>query len=192
MSDNKRWFHVVSRQVVVIALLCGFGQAAWAQKPAVTFQESTADILKVLSVKPLQNKAKESKGVGGIAPDYKALVANLPTKMPARALILFDIDSARLDPKSYPVLRNYAAALQELPDAVVLIAGHTDSTGADQYNMDLSALRAQAVTDFLTQQCQVDTRQLNVGGYGKRQPLASNRTETGRAINRRVEFIRVQ
>ena len=66
------------------------------------------------------------------------------------------------------------------------MAGHTDSTGSDEYNLELSRRRAQSVADFLATQ-NVDFARFSTQGYGKSDPIASNDTPEGRAQNRRVE-----
>ena len=74
----------------------------------------------------------------------------------------------------------------------LVVAGHTDSVGTDEYNMGLSKRRAQAVKEFLVSAYQIDVNRLIVRWFGERQPFTSNDTEAGRAKNRRVEFIRIQ
>jgi outer membrane protein OmpA-like peptidoglycan-associated protein len=108
------------------------------------------------------------------------------------ALIHFDFDSAAIKKKSYPLLREYAKALKGgLADAIIEIAGHTDSRGSKQYNKDLSKRRAQAVKDFLILGYEIAANRLNIKGHGETRPIEPNTTEVGRAKNRRVEFIRV-
>jgi outer membrane protein OmpA-like peptidoglycan-associated protein len=70
---------------------------------------------------------------------------------------------------------------------LVDVNGHTDSTGGDQYNLDLSRRRAASVASYLEAQG-VDGRRFAVNGFGKSDPIASNATEAGRAQNRRVEI----
>jgi outer membrane protein OmpA-like peptidoglycan-associated protein len=71
---------------------------------------------------------------------------------------------------------------------MIQIGGHTDSTGADQYNMMLSQQRAQSVANALGGFA-VEQVRMDVVGFGETQPIASNSTESGRAQNRRVELI---
>ncbi len=119
--------------------------------------------------------------------DYQ-LLDGLPT---ARARIHFATNSARLHPDASRLLDQYAIALQRgLSDAVVVVAGHTDSVGSQAHNWELSRRRAQSVKNFLTG-AGVDPRRLVVKAYGESQPIASNRTAAGRALNRRGEFIRI-
>jgi outer membrane protein OmpA-like peptidoglycan-associated protein len=74
----------------------------------------------------------------------------------------------------------------QYPDSLVDVYGHTDSTGADQYNMDLSQRRADAVSRYLISRG-VSSARLQAKGMGESYPVADNNTAEGRAKNRRVE-----
>ncbi len=101
--------------------------------------------------------------------------------------VFFDFDSDKLKPESYPELRRFAEFVKEHPDLKFEISGHTDSIGTTEYNKDLSLRRAQAVMRFLIKQgC--SAKQFVVKGYGSEKPVATNKTEQGRSMNRRVEF----
>ncbi len=111
----------------------------------------------------------------------------------AGALVHFDLDSARIKPASYPLLDEFGKALGgRLRNAVVLIAGHTDSTGPAAYNQHLSEKRSQAVIDYLVKHHRVAPQRMIARGYGETQPLRTDDSEEGRARNRRVEFIRIE
>lgn len=100
--------------------------------------------------------------------------------------ILFDVDSYSLRPASKRNLEELADVLQKYDETEVLIEGHTDSTGPDEYNQTLSENRAQTVESFLDAQGVRGARLITVG-YGEAQPVASNETAAGRQDNRRVE-----
>lgn len=121
--------------------------------------------------------------------DYPALVRDRPK---VAALIHFDPNSARIRDDAFKLLNEYAKALKSpaLADAVLVIAGHTDSVGSDQRNLKLSQERAQAVRDYLVERGIAPDR-LIAKGYGEAYPVASNDTEADRERNRRSEFIRV-
>ena len=121
--------------------------------------------------------------------DYPALVRDRPK---VAALIHFDPNSARIRDDAFKLLNEYAKALKSpaLADAVLVIAGHTDSVGSDQRNLKLSQERAQAVRDYLVERGVAPDR-LIAKGYGEAYPVASNDTEADRERNRRSEFIRV-
>jgi len=99
--------------------------------------------------------------------------------------VTFEFNSANLTAQSRPVLDEVAADLKRYPRLKVELQGHTDSVGADAYNMKLSADRANSVRAYLIQQG-VSEAQLTARGYGETQPVADNRTDEGRAQNRRV------
>ncbi len=100
--------------------------------------------------------------------------------------ILFDFDSYTLRGAARENLTNLAASLTRYPDSDVLIVGHTDSMGQDDYNQRLSENRSGAAMDFLVQQGVAPSR-IQAAGLGESEPVASNDTEAGRQENRRVE-----
>ena len=77
--------------------------------------------------------------------------------------------------------------LNKYDDTNILLAGHTDSTGSDEYNLELSRSRAHSVADYLVIQ-NVNSERFSVDGYGESDPVATNDTDGGRAQNRRVEI----
>jgi OmpA-OmpF porin, OOP family len=99
--------------------------------------------------------------------------------------VTFAFNSADLTDSSRPVLDDTASGLKQHPGLKVEIQGYTDSVGSARYNVRLSQRRANAVRDYLVQQG-VDPGQLTARGYGKADPVASNATAEGRAMNRRV------
>lgn len=101
--------------------------------------------------------------------------------------ILFDVNKATLKEESKRELERLAAILNKYEDTNILLEGHTDSTGPEDYNMDLSIRRAQAVANYLAS-LGVNPTRFTVMGYGETQPIASNDTEEGRRLNRRVEI----
>jgi outer membrane protein OmpA-like peptidoglycan-associated protein len=100
--------------------------------------------------------------------------------------ILFDVNRADLKDFSRAELAKLSTILNKYDDTNILLAGHTDSTGSDEYNLRLSRRRAQSVSDYLSIQ-NVNPERYTVYGYGKSDPIASNNTAAGRAQNRRVE-----
>ncbi len=103
----------------------------------------------------------------------------------------FASGSARLTPRSRPVLDQAATTLIAQPTLRIVIAGHTDDRGDSQSNRILSELRADAVRTYLIAQG-VSGKRLAARGYGADQPIASNENAAGRALNRRVEFRIIQ
>jgi outer membrane protein OmpA-like peptidoglycan-associated protein len=111
----------------------------------------------------------------------------------AGALIQFDFDSARIRPESYQLLDQFGKALSGgLADADIFVMGHTDSVGETDYNQTLSEKRAQAVAAYLINRHHISPTRISATGAGEEMPIASNDTDSGRAKNRRVEFVRVE
>lgn len=105
----------------------------------------------------------------------------------ATKFINFQFNKAVLLPSSYPTLKDLAAIMGEYPDYKMSIAGHTDSKGADDYNLRLSYDRAAAARTYMLSQT-VPADRIESRGYGKTKPIADNATAKGQAMNRRVEF----
>ncbi|MCH4565024.1 OmpA family protein [Halomonas sp. EGI 63088] len=103
--------------------------------------------------------------------------------------VTFAFDSAELRPQAEIILDEVASRLRENPDLRVRIDGHTDSVGSDEYNLDLSQRRAESVRDYLMSQGIAGNR-MTATGYGEERPVATNDTDEGRSLNRRVEIDR--
>ena len=101
--------------------------------------------------------------------------------------LLFDVDKSDLREQSKQNLAELGRVLNKYPDTNVLIEGHTDSTGTEEYNKGLSRDRAESVGAYLSQ-IPVQTSRFTVMGYGETQPVATNDTEEGRQLNRRVDI----
>mgnify|MGYP003667922838 CR=1 FL=1 len=100
--------------------------------------------------------------------------------------LMFPVDKSDLSDVSKENLTELAETLKKYAETNVLVEGHTDSTGADDYNMELSRKRAYSVEDFLTENG-IDKSRMEIMAYGEMQPIATNETEAGRQENRRVE-----
>jgi len=101
--------------------------------------------------------------------------------------VLFDTNSSALKAGSYDEMSRVAQVLVQYPETRIQIAGHTDSTGSETYNQQLSEQRAQVVKNALAGQG-VNPARMTPIGYGESKPIADNNTEAGRQINRRVEI----
>ena len=110
---------------------------------------------------------------------------NITLNMPSS--ITFATNSADLNAQFYNALDGVAMVLKEYNKTVIEVAGHTDSTGSDQYNQQLSQRRASSVAGYLASHGVVNQRLITVGA-GETHPIASNDSESGRAQNRRVEM----
>jgi outer membrane protein OmpA-like peptidoglycan-associated protein len=102
--------------------------------------------------------------------------------------ILFDFDKATLRRDVEFNLVKIATILNQFGEMNVLVEGHTDAIGTDEYNLQLSKKRAQAVNDFLVSQG-VEAKRLSWEGYGKTRPVAENDTDENRQKNRRVDLV---
>jgi len=105
-------------------------------------------------------------------------------------VVRFDFNKADIKEQYYPVLDEVAQVLTEkVPEAIVVLAGHTDDTGTEKYNDALSVRRAKAVASYLTGKRDISPNRLMIKGYGEGMPIATNDTAEGRAMNRRVEIL---
>ena len=110
---------------------------------------------------------------------------NITLNMPGN--ITFKTDSADLNSSFFSVLDSVSLVLKEYDKTIVEVAGHTDSTGSDQYNQSLSERRAQTVATYLAGKGVMQQRMITVGA-GEGRPVATNDTADGRQLNRRVEL----
>ncbi|VBB45746.1 OmpA/MotB domain protein [uncultured Paludibacter sp.] len=101
--------------------------------------------------------------------------------------IQFDVNKATIKPISYDILDKVVKVMNDNPAYNLEINGHTDSQGSDEYNQKLSEERAASVKQYLVDKG-IDAARLTTQGFGETQPVASNKTSTGRFLNRRVEF----
>ena len=101
--------------------------------------------------------------------------------------VTFDFGKANLKPQFYSALDQVAASMSEYNQTIVEISGHTDSVGSDEANQRLSEQRAGSVSNYLAGKGLMRER-FEVVGMGERYPVASNDTDSGRAVNRRVEI----
>jgi len=101
--------------------------------------------------------------------------------------ILFNVDEAALQVEAQRNLTQLATILNKYEDTEILIEGHTDATGSEEYNLNLSIERAESVSKFLSLQG-VNSGRFTVMGYGELQPVADNETIEGRRVNRRVDL----
>lgn len=102
--------------------------------------------------------------------------------------IYFEHDEWELMPRSYVELRKLLKLMEVNPQLSIEVCGHTDNSGASQYNQELSEKRARSVVDFLNANGVSEAR-TQFRGCGSAQPVASNSTAQGRQMNRRVEFV---
>ena len=110
------------------------------------------------------------------------IILNLPSN------VTFDVDKDQVTPQFQPTLNSVALVMKKYNQTLLDVTGHTDSTGSDTYNLDLSNRRALSVANYLSQVGQIDGRRFAVAGLGEQRPIASNASVQGRTANRRVEI----
>ncbi len=101
--------------------------------------------------------------------------------------LFFEINSARISPASFPALNELADLMKTNQSALLQIEGHTDKTGSDEYNLQLSQRRAEAIKTYLVDRG-IEGERLIATGFGAKNPVADNETPAGRNKNRRVEL----
>jgi outer membrane protein OmpA-like peptidoglycan-associated protein len=101
--------------------------------------------------------------------------------------ILFATNSSTLESQAKTNINNLATILNKYPDTNILVTGHTDSDGTEEYNQSLSERRAKTVSDYSKLQG-VSSSRFSVVGLGENEPVASNDTDEGKRMNRRVEI----
>ncbi len=108
-------------------------------------------------------------------------------KLTMSSEVSFDFNSATLKSTFYSPLNKIADIMMRYPQTQIVVVGHTDSVGSEQYNLDLSLRRANAVADYLILHG-VQRARMGTEGRGENEPIAANETAAGRAQNRRVEI----
>jgi outer membrane protein OmpA-like peptidoglycan-associated protein len=132
-------------------------------------------------IKELREKT-EGTGVDVMPTDNgQAILVNLPEG------VTFDVGSYTLKPEFRTTLDQIGQSMNQYPNSLIDVYGHTDSTGSDAYNQTLSENRAQTVANYLAMRGVSATR-IRSQGYGETMPVADNMTDEGRRRNRRVEI----
>jgi len=120
-------------------------------------------------------------------PDLKAEFDGCSVKIKEK--VFFKFNKSEIDPRSFELLNDVATVIKTVPEELKFrVEGHTDSKGSDKYNKKLSQRRADAVTNYLVTKGSVPRSRLEPIGFGEERPIDSNRSNAGRAKNRRVEF----
>jgi putative exosortase-associated protein (TIGR04073 family) len=133
-------------------------------------------------------------GAAGIEDDFRGIPGTTVSKRNNGVVVtfsdelLFSTASSRLSPGASASLDRVAAALRGHPSVTVTVTGHTDDTGSDETNRQLSTARAEAVTRYLASRG-LDSSRIVTRGLGDADPVASNATVAGRRLNRRVEIM---
>lgn len=121
--------------------------------------------------------------------DFDPYAAPKEVTIALDSAVLFDTGKSELKPEAKQTLHEAADRVKKFPGASVMISGHTDDVGNEASNKALSEKRAAAVRDYFVNTASVPSAGLAVKGFGKSQPVADNRSESGRARNRRVDVV---
>ena len=103
--------------------------------------------------------------------------------------LTFDSGQSQIKPASFDLLRKVEKAIDVFPRSELIIEGHTDSFGGDDFNQKLSQERAESVQQYMINAMRIPTYRLIATGYGETRPVASNETESGRTRNRRIDIV---
>jgi outer membrane protein OmpA-like peptidoglycan-associated protein len=131
-------------------------------------------------------------------PDFKDKCPNTPQDVKvnfqgcpviAEYRFNFEVGSYKIDKKYYPEIEKLAKILKANPQIKIQIQGYTDNKGDYFYNKELSLKRANALREILIKKYKIDSKRIDIIGYGSDHPIASNDTPEGRALNRRIEVI---
>lgn len=131
--------------------------------------------------KQIKELKEQTAGSGvDVTQSGDGILVNLPD-------VTFAVNSTEITPSFQATLDKVAQSMIQYPNSLIDVYGHTDSTGSDAYNLDLSKRRADAVARYLISRGVASAR-IQTQGMGESQPVASNDTPEGRALNRRVEI----
>ncbi len=151
---------------------------------AAVFVLSLGGMAGASDLSDLGKKAGQKASAGAMESFTKRLKKAQNEKGPIR----FKKGKSEVDPACDKTMTYIAKLVKESPGFHVRVDGHTDNVGKPESNMRLSQERAEAVVKYLVEKKGVDARRLSAKGFGDTQPIADNKTEKGRAKNRRVDF----
>jgi len=157
------------RSIAVVVAVLFFGSAAGA-----------------VDLGGITDKAKSGKAMGQAAAD--TFTKKLKKAQNEKGPIRFKKGKAEIDPACDPTMKYIAKIVKDTPGFHVQVDGHTDNVGNPESNKKLSQDRAEAVVKYLIEKKGVDAKRLSAKGFGDTQPIGDNKTEKGRAKNRRVDL----
>jgi outer membrane protein OmpA-like peptidoglycan-associated protein len=184
ISDTTKGAGIGAATGIVVGLLTG-GDAAAHRKNALIAAGVGALAGGAIGNYMDRQQAELRHDLAGTGVSVTRMGDNITLNMPGN--ITFKSDSAELDPSFYKVLKSVNLVVKKYNKTVVEVAGHTDSTGAAEYNQQLSERRANSVAQYLESQGLANNRVVTVGA-GETRPVADNSTPEGRQTNRRVEL----
>jgi len=156
-----------------------------AAKAIAVVKQKAMEAIEKCKAKPAEEPAKPAPPKAEPAPE-KPEEAARPSF--AFAPVYFDVSKADIRSDAIVVLDRIGMILKEHPWLKLEVAGHSDSGGSEEANMETSLKRAKSVSTYLTDHYAISPHRLKVLGYGEMRPVADNSTREGRRMNRRVEF----
>ena len=184
ISDTTKGAGIGAAAGAVVGLLTG-GDAAAHRKNALIAAGVGALAGGAIGNYMDRQEASLRHDLAGTGVSVTRIGDNITLNMPGN--ITFKSDSAEIEPSFYKVLNSVNLVVKKYNKTVVEVAGHTDSTGAAEYNQKLSERRANAVAQYLENQGLASNRVVTIGA-GETKPVADNSTPEGRQANRRVEL----
>jgi OOP family OmpA-OmpF porin len=172
----------------------------WVQKERIRLyvdEKKVFDLPKAMSKKYKYNMIRFDRGVvmvGNVrvATGFPDMRSKLLTEGKLISYgIYFDVNKDVVKPESYPSIKEIASILKDNPTVNIKIVGHTDSDGDDKSNLDLSKRRAASVKNVLIKDFSIDAARIETDGKGESEPIAKNDSAVNKALNRRVEFIKL-
>ena len=184
VSDTTKGAGIGAAAGIVVGLLTG-GDAAAHRKNALIAAGVGALAGGAIGNYMDRQQAQLRHDLAGTGVSVTRMGDNITLNMPGN--ITFKTGSSELDPSFYKVLNSVNLVVKKYDKTVVEVAGHTDNTGAAEYNQQLSERRANSVAQYLESQGLASNRVVTVGA-GETRPVADNATAEGRQANRRVEL----
>ena len=191
-KDDKKTYHKLNQKYHI---------AVWMQKARVRLYMNETKLFDLPKAFPLESVKMDRLRFE----DGAALVSNIRIAVGSPDMrnklitegklvsygLYFDSGKDILKPESYGTLKGIADVLKENPNVRVKIVGHTDSDGADAANLELSKRRSESVKNELVKTFSIDAARLESDGMGESQPLGPNDSPANKALNRRVEFLKL-
>jgi len=192
-GNNMKLEKVSLIVAIIIFLLVSFLPAE-----EILFQTTSEEMIKELDRNPIKTRSlgsgtRDIKVVQRINNKIEETIVMIDESVDVprlRVKIEFDYNSSALKKTSYLILKEVGKALHsdQLKNKIIIINGHTDSDGPDQYNLNLSFRRADTVKSYLNAAYDIPGNRLLIRGYGEFLPLKPNTTFYNKQLNRRVEF----
>ena len=194
MIDKRFWLAAAAGVVVAFGAAPASAQQVEEQvvgtricNPLLTIEgdpvrDVSDDVVRTIASEPCPVVAAVEQPVEPVAP-----AAPPPAEFTLSEIVNFEFDRSEILPQFEDTLNEVATVLGEVPEEQVYLTGHTDAIGTEEYNMALAERRAESVAQYLQQQG-VAPEQMVLQARGESEPIASNETEQGRFMNRRVEI----